>query len=97
MSIVDRLRDIVKRAFMPDKQMREEGIERPLLTPDSEDSAAIAIAAGQLFDALAAIETVKRTLEWYANPVNYEKIDVPTNVGQDRGQMARVALAKLTE
>lgn len=97
MTIVEQLRDIVRRAMMTDKQLSEAGLERPVFTAGSDELRAISIASDQLSNALAGVATTRRTLEWYANPANYERLEFPTNVGQDGGQMARVALARMLE
>ena len=95
MTTVERLEFLLRRAMLSDLKLEEEGLTRPVLTPQSEDTTLLAIGINELRSALYANSVATKTLTWYANPQNYEKLDVPTNVGQDGGMLARVALATM--
>lgn len=90
MTVIEQLQDIYNRATTGDTT-----VERPLLVPFANDTRTIAIAINHLRDAQYAVAEAKKTLAFYANPKNYEALEVPSSVKDDNGMLARVALSKI--
>ena len=69
----------------------------PTLDPYSQETRVVSAAFYALKDKMYLVEELSKALRWYANPKNYEELPFPTNVAQDGGLMARVALGKVVE
>jgi len=67
------------------------------LDPYSSETRVVLAALNALKDKEWLVTELTRALKWYANPANYKELPVPTNVAQDGGEMARVALSKVVE
>ena len=67
------------------------------LDPYAPETRTLIAALSRLRDREWLVGELTKALKWYANPENYKELPVPTNVGQDGGEMARVALSKVLE
>ena len=89
MNTVDALRDLYVRATKPE-------FERPVLLPGSDDTGVVGRATSELREALYALEIASKALAFYANPDNYKPVEFPTSVSEDAGELAKHALAVVT-
>ena len=91
----EQLATFSKRVYLDNARLEKQGLTRLDLSLNSDDSRQLLIYLNWLRDAMYTIPVAKKALAFYGDTRNYEELPLNTNVGQDGGMMARVALATI--